>query len=54
MNTTNETNELMPLILAGDGYQLTISAEAEARKASIIEKSSAITTVFSNDDSARA
>lgn len=50
----NETNEIMPLILAGDGYQLTISAEAEARKASIIEKSSAITTVFSNDDSARA
>jgi len=54
MNTMNETNEIMPLILAGDGYQLTISAEAEARKASIIEKSSAITTVFSNDDSARA
>jgi len=50
----NETNELMPLILAGDGYQLTISAEAEARKASIIEKSAAVTTVFSNDDSARA
>jgi len=50
----NETNEIMPLILAGDGYQLTISAEAEARKASIIEKASAVTTVTSNDDSARA
>jgi hypothetical protein len=50
----NETNEIMPLILAGDGYQLTISAEAEARKASIIEKASAVTTVTSNDDSASA
>ena len=50
----NEITEIMPLILAGDGYQLTISAEAEARKASIIEKSSAVTTVTSNDESARA
>jgi len=44
----------MPLILAGDGYQLTISSEAEARKAALIEKSSEITTVTSNDESAKA
>jgi len=50
MNTT----ELMPLILAGDGYQLTISPEAEARKAEILANSAGITAVGDNDDSARA
>jgi hypothetical protein len=54
MNTTNETNEIMPLILAGDGYQLTISPEAEARKAAMLAKSESVTTVTSNDDSAAA
>ena len=44
----------MPLILAGDGYQLTISAEATARKAAMLAKSEAVTTVTSNDDSAAA
>jgi hypothetical protein len=46
--------ELMPLILAGDGYQLTISPEAEARKAEILSASSAIQIVGDNDESAVA
>ena len=50
MNTT----EIMPLILAGDGYQLTIAPEAEARKADILSASSSIQIVGDNDDSARA
>jgi hypothetical protein len=50
----NDNTEIMPLILAGDGYQLTISSEAEARKAALIEKASTITTVTSNDESGRA
>jgi hypothetical protein len=57
MNTTHEISEISeitPLILAGDGYQLTISPEAEARKAVLIEKASTITTVTSNDESGKA
>lgn len=54
MNTTTETNEIMPLILAGDGYQLTISAEAEQRKAELLAKAEAITIVTDNDESAKA
>jgi hypothetical protein len=50
----NDNTEIMPLILAGDGYQLTISSEAEARKAALIERSSEVTTVTSNDESAKA
>jgi hypothetical protein len=50
MNTT----ELMPLILNGDGYQLTISPEAEARKAEMLSASSAIQIVGDNDESAVA
>jgi len=50
MNTT----ELMPLILAGDGYQLTIADEAIQRKAEILTNSATITAVGDNDDSARA
>jgi len=52
MNT--ETTEIMPLILAGDGYQLTISAEAEQRKAELLAKAEAITNVTDNDQSAKA
>lgn len=52
MNT--EITEIMPLILAGDGYQLTISAEAEQRKAELLAKAEAITTVTDNDESAKA
>jgi hypothetical protein len=50
MNTT----ELMPLILAGDGYQLTIADEAIQRKAELLSNSAVITAVADNDDSARA
>ena len=50
----NNTTELMPLILAGDGYQLTIADEAIIRKAELLKHSSEITAVISNDDSARA
>jgi hypothetical protein len=50
MNTT----ELMPLILAGDGYQLTIADEAIQRKADLLANSAGITAVADNDDSARA
>ena len=50
----NEITEIMPLILAGDGYQLTISEEAIARKQSILAKSESVTSVTSNDDSASA
>jgi len=44
----------MPLILAGDGYQLTISDEAIQRKADLLANSAVITAVADNDDSARA
>ena len=48
------TTELMPLILAGDGYQLTISDEAIQRKAEILSASSTIQIVGDNDESAVA
>ena len=48
------TTELMPLILAGDGYQLTIADEAIIRKAEILKHSADITAVSDNDESARA
>ena len=51
---TNEITELMPLILAGDGYQLTISAEATARKAAMLAKSESVTIVTDNEQSAAA
>lgn len=54
MNETTEITEIMPLILAGDGYQLTISAEAEQRKTELLAKAEAITTVTDNDESAKA
>ena len=50
MNTT----DLMPLILAGDGYQLTISEEAQARKAELLARSSTVAIVTDNDESAVA
>lgn len=50
----NNNTEIMPLILAGDGYQLTISAEAEQRKAELLAKAEAITIVTDNDESAKA
>jgi hypothetical protein len=51
---TTNTTELMPLILAGDGYQLTIADEAIQRKAEMIANSASITAVNDNDDSAQA
>lgn len=50
----NNNTELMPLILAGDGYQLTIANEAIKRKAELLANSAEITAVADNDDSARA
>ena len=50
----NTTTDLMPLILAGDGYQLTISEEAQARKAELLNRSSTVATVTDNDASAIA
>ena len=50
----NEITEIMPLILAGDGYQLTISEEAIQRKSMILSMSAFVTSVTSNDDSASA
>jgi len=44
----------MPLILAGDGYQLTISDEAIQRKTDILSASSTIQIVGDNDESATA
>jgi len=46
--------ELMPLILAGDGYQLTIADEAIIRKAELLANSATITAVTDNDESAVA
>jgi len=48
------TTELMPLILAGDGYQLMISDKAIQRKAEILWNSAVITAVSDNDESAVA
>lgn len=52
--STNTTEEPTTLILAGDGYQLTISPDAEKRKAELLETASAVTAVGDNDESARA
>ena len=46
--------ELMPLILAGDGYQLTIADEAIQRKSNILSASSTIQIVGDNHESAVA
>ena len=40
----------MPLILAGDGYQLTIADEAIIRKAELLAHSADITAVSDNDE----
>ena len=50
----HNTTEIMPLILAGDGYQLTIADEAIIRKAELLAHSADITAVADNDESARA
>jgi polyhydroxyalkanoate synthesis regulator phasin len=47
-------HEIMPLILAGDGYQLTISDEATARKSALLGKSAEVVDVKSNLESSVA
>lgn len=47
-------NTTTALILAGDGYALTISPEAEARKQELLAGAASITTVTSYDESADA
>jgi len=42
------------LILAGDGYELTVAPEAEKRKAELIALASDVTCVTSNDESSAA
>lgn len=54
MITRTPDTETTALILAGDGYQLTIAPEAEARKAQLLTAAGGITTVTSNDESADA
>jgi len=53
MNNTT-TIEPTALILAGQGYDLTVSPEAEKRKADLLAKSHHVTSVESNDDSGNA
>jgi len=49
-----KTQDTQTLILAGDGYQLTIAPEAEARKFELIAAASLVRGVSSNDESADA
>ena len=49
-----KTTETETLILAGDGYQLTISPEAEERKRELLSAASGITHVSTNDESGDA
>ena len=49
-----KTEDTTALILAGEGYQLTIAPEAEARKRELLKAASEITTVTTNDESADA
>lgn len=51
---TETLTETASLILAGNGYQLTIAPEAESRKKELIEAAELVTTVTDNDESADA
>ena len=51
---TKTTEETTALILAGDGYQLTIAPEAEERKLELLVQAATITEVTTNDESADA
>lgn len=51
---TDNNTETTALILAGDGYQLTIAPEAEVRKAELLSASGKIGCVNDNDESGRA
>ena len=52
MNDT--TNETTALILAGEGYQLSIAPEAEARKLELMQSAARVLAVCDNDESADA
>lgn len=54
MNNTTTIEETTALILAGQGYDLTVSPEAEKRKADLLVTSRHVTSVESNDDSGNA
>lgn len=51
---TETITETTALILAGEGYELTIAPEAEARKGELLAISAGVTLVTSNDESASA
>lgn len=54
MITKTPDTETTALILAGDGYQLTIAPEAEERKQLLLAAASGITRVRTNDESGDA
>jgi hypothetical protein len=54
MITKTTDTETTALILAGDGYQLTIAPEAEERKLELLVQAATITEVNTNDESADA
>lgn len=54
MITKTQDNETTALILAGDGYQLTIAPEAEARKLQLLDVARSVQYVRDNDESADA
>lgn len=49
-----ENEEITTLILAGQGYELTVAPEAEKRKAELIATAATVTAVTSNDESGDA
>lgn len=51
---TTQLSEITPLILAGDGYQLTIAPEAEVRKLALLDLSRSVQHVRDNDESGDA
>lgn len=53
MNATNTTTT-DALILAGDGYQLTIAPEARAKKSELLTKAASVTSVTSIEESSTA
>jgi hypothetical protein len=54
MSNITSIDETTALILAGEGYQLTIAPEAEQRKAVLLEQATNVLLVTSNDESADA
>jgi hypothetical protein len=52
--TTTQDTDTTALILAGEGYQLTIAPEAEKRKLQLLGAAKLVTEVTDNDDSANA